>query len=66
MQDTESATQQQENPCLREHVKIVRLGAEFMERALKNAPSVSLDVWGNWRGFRRSVEDLIALIRFAR
>ena len=61
-----AARQQDDDPSLREHIKIVRLAAELMDRALRNSPVVSLDLAGNWKGFRRNVEDLISLVQIAR
>ena len=62
MKNKESTAQEQdEHRGVRDHIENVRMAADFMERALKNAPTISLDVWANWKEYRRSVEDLIAL-----
>jgi hypothetical protein len=66
MQDTGSKARQQDALGLHEHIKVVHLAAKFVDRALKNASVVSLDLSVNFKGYRRAVDELIALVRGAR
>ena len=67
METRKSTTLQQgDQAVLREHVRLVRMSADFAEQALKNDSGVSRDVWWSWEGHRRTLEDLVALIHHGR
>jgi hypothetical protein len=66
MKSRRSTAIQQDDPSLRDHIKVVRSAAEFVDRALKNAQVVSLDLSANFKGYRRAVDELIALVQVAR
>ena len=52
--------------ALLEQARLALLDLQLTERALLDAGDVSYVTWSAWRGHRRSVEDLAAMIRFER
>lgn len=52
--------------ALLELTRLALLDLQLTERALLDAGGVSFSTWSAWRGHRRSVEDLAALIRSPR
>lgn len=58
--------QQGSQSGLHEQLKLVLLDLDLLESEIRHARGVSRNLWWNWRGHRRTVEDLAALIRQGR
>lgn len=54
--------QQDGQAGLRDQLKILLLELDLLENEIQSASAVSRNLWWGWRGHRRSVEDLAALI----